>query len=74
MFLRLAFRRHGLARVHHDAGANGLSFDEIEEAGQKILDDGLAIAADIARQHGGSLRLEQSKALGGLKADLILAR
>ncbi len=31
----------------HDAGANGLSFDEIEEAGQKILDDGLAIAADM---------------------------
>ena len=35
---------------------------------------GLAIAADIARQHGGSLRLGQSDRLGGLKAELLLAR
>lgn len=35
---------------------------------------GLAIAADIARQHGGSLRLGESADLGGLRADLILAR
>ena len=35
---------------------------------------GLAIAADVARQHGGSLRLSDSKALGGLKVDLMLAR
>ena len=32
---------------NYDAEANGLSFDEIEEGGQKILDDGLAIAADM---------------------------
>ena len=35
---------------------------------------GLAIANDIARQHGGALRLGESKALGGLQVDLILAR
>ncbi|MEL7344080.1 MAG: ATP-binding protein [Pseudomonadota bacterium] len=35
---------------------------------------GLAIALDIARQHGGTLRLEDSARLGGLKADLVLAR
>jgi two-component system osmolarity sensor histidine kinase EnvZ len=35
---------------------------------------GLAIAADVARQHGGSLRLSDSKALGGLRVDLMLAR
>lgn len=35
---------------------------------------GLAIVADIARTHGGSLRLTDSKALGGLRADLVLAR
>jgi two-component system osmolarity sensor histidine kinase EnvZ len=35
---------------------------------------GLAITADIARSHGGSLRLGQSERLGGLKAELILAR
>ncbi len=35
---------------------------------------GLAIVADIARGHGGQLRLGQSERLGGLRADLILAR
>ncbi|MEM6727705.1 MAG: ATP-binding protein [Pseudomonadota bacterium] len=35
---------------------------------------GLAIAADTARRHGGSLRLSESEDLGGLCADLILAR
>jgi len=35
---------------------------------------GLAIAADIARSHGGALRLGQSARYGGLKAELILAR
>ena len=35
---------------------------------------GLAIVADIARAHGGVLRLGESGRLGGLKADLVLAR
>ena len=35
---------------------------------------GLSIAADIARTHGGSLRLSDSARLGGLKAELVLAR
>ncbi|MGY9046883.1 hypothetical protein P775_28400 [Puniceibacterium antarcticum] len=35
---------------------------------------GLAIAADIARAHGGVLRLGQSDSLGGLRADLVMAR
>lgn len=35
---------------------------------------GLAIAADIARSHGGALRLGVSDGLGGLKADLVIAR
>lgn len=35
---------------------------------------GLAISADIARSHGGSLRLGVSERLGGLKAELVLAR
>lgn len=35
---------------------------------------GLAIAADIARSHGGELRLGTSARLGGLKAELLLAR
>ena len=35
---------------------------------------GLAITSDIARGHGGLLRLDHSDALGGLRADLVLAR
>lgn len=35
---------------------------------------GLAIAADIARSHGGDLRLGESANLGGLRAELWLAR
>ena len=35
---------------------------------------GLAIAHDIARRHGGTLVLGESPRLGGLRADLVLAR
>jgi two-component system osmolarity sensor histidine kinase EnvZ len=35
---------------------------------------GLSIAADIARSHGGTLALGQSERMGGLKAEIILAR
>jgi two-component system, OmpR family, osmolarity sensor histidine kinase EnvZ len=35
---------------------------------------GLSIAADIARSHGGTLRLGESERLGGLRADLVLGR
>lgn len=34
---------------------------------------GLAIAADIARAHGGVLRLGESDKLGGLRADIVIA-
>jgi two-component system osmolarity sensor histidine kinase EnvZ len=35
---------------------------------------GLAIATDIARAHGGVLRLGESVRLGGLQADIVIAR
>jgi two-component system, OmpR family, osmolarity sensor histidine kinase EnvZ len=35
---------------------------------------GLSIAADIARNHGGALRLSDSATLGGLRAELDIAR
>lgn len=35
---------------------------------------GLAIVADIARAHGGTLLLERSTSLGGLRAELVLTR
>lgn len=35
---------------------------------------GLAIVAEVAHSHGGTLRLGDSAQLGGLKADLVIAR
>lgn len=35
---------------------------------------GLAITADIARAHGGTLRLGESETLGGLRADIVIGR
>ena len=35
---------------------------------------GLAIAADVARMHGGALRLSGSPTLDGLRADIVIAR
>ncbi len=53
------FTRLGTARDPNRGGGVGL---------------GLAIAADIARSHGGSLRLGESTRLGGLRAELALSR
>ena len=35
---------------------------------------GLAIAADIARTHGGELRLSDGARLGGLRAEIVIPR
>ena len=35
---------------------------------------GLSIALDIARAHGGTLRLGESQGLGGLQADIVIGR
>jgi len=35
---------------------------------------GLAITSDIARAHGGVLRLGESEKMGGLQADIVIAR
>jgi two-component system osmolarity sensor histidine kinase EnvZ len=55
----LPFTRLDAARDPNNGGGVGL---------------GLSIAADIARTHGGILRLGKSEALGGLKADLVIKR
>lgn len=55
----LPFARLDAARDPNNGGGVGL---------------GLSIAADIARSHGGVLRLGDSASLGGLRADLVLAR
>lgn len=53
------FRRLDAARDPNRGGGVGL---------------GLAIAADVARSHGGALRLMDSERLGGLRAELSVAR
>jgi len=53
------FKRLDAARDPNNGGGVGL---------------GLSIAADIARSHGGVLRLGDSDAMGGLRAELTLAR
>ena len=35
---------------------------------------GLAITADVARAHGGTLRLGEAEGLGGLRADIVIGR
>jgi two-component system osmolarity sensor histidine kinase EnvZ len=55
----LPFTRLDAARDPNNGGGVGL---------------GLSIAADIARTHGGVLRLGESAALGGLRADLVIKR
>ena len=55
----LPFTRLDAARDPNNGGGVGL---------------GLSIAADIARTHGGILRLSESEALGGLRADLVIKR
>ncbi|MGH1353520.1 MAG: ATP-binding protein [Thalassovita sp.] len=54
-----AFTRLDSARNQNRGGGVGL---------------GLAIATDIARAHGGVLRLGSSEVLGGLQADIVIAR
>ena len=53
------FTRLDMARNQNRGGGVGL---------------GLAISTDIARAHGGILRLGASERLGGLQADIVIAR
>lgn len=85
--LRLVFQDRSLRIVVEDDGP-GIPADQREEALRPFtrLDIsrdpnrgagvglGLSIASDIALSHGGGLRLSDSETLGGLKAELVIAR
>lgn len=85
--LRLVFLDRSLRITVEDDGP-GIPVDRREEALRPFtrLDAsrdpnrgagvglGLSIASDIALSHGGVLRLTQSDTLGGLKAELVIAR
>lgn len=85
--LRLVFQDRSLRIVVEDDGP-GIPADQREEALRPFarLDAsrdpnrgagvglGLSIASDIALSHGGALRLSESETLGGLKAELVIAR
>jgi two-component system, OmpR family, osmolarity sensor histidine kinase EnvZ len=85
--VRMAFQAQSLRITVEDDGP-GIPEEQREEALRPFtrLEDsrdpnrgggvglGLSIASDTALSHGGSLRLSQSSGLGGLRADLILAR
>lgn len=85
--VRLIFQERSLRILVEDDGP-GIPEDRREEALRPFtrLDAsrdpnqgagvglGLSIASDIALSHGGALRLGQSETLGGLKAELVIAR
>ena len=55
----IPFKRLDVARDPNRGGGVGL---------------GLSIAADVARSHGGALKLGHSEAMGGLRAEFVIAR
>lgn len=85
--LRLVFQDQGLRIIVEDDGP-GIPEAQREEALRPFtrLDQsrdpnhgggvglGLSIASDIALSHGGALRLGHSARLGGLRAELVIAR
>jgi two-component system osmolarity sensor histidine kinase EnvZ len=56
-----------------DAVRPFVRLDDARNQDQAGVGLGLAIVADVARAHGGALRLGQSD-MGGLRADLVLSR
>ena len=76
--IRITVEDDGPGIPAEDREAALLPFTRLDEARNQDLGTGvglgLSIAVGIARQHGGALRLDDSDRLGGLKADLILAR
>ena len=60
--------------MHEEAFRPFSRLDASRNQNRKGVGLGLAIAADIARAHGGVLRLGESETLGGLRADIVIAR
>jgi len=76
--VRFSVEDNGPGIPHHIRGEATKPFARLDRARNQDRGTGvglgLAIVKDIARNHGGSLRLGDSPRLGGLKADLVLAR
>lgn len=76
--LRLSVEDDGPGIPEHARARAVEPFTRLDEARNQDQGSGvglgLAIVNDIARRHGGTLRLSDSLDLGGLRADLILPR
>ncbi|CAM3653453.1 ATP-binding protein [Phaeobacter inhibens] len=75
-FLRIRVEDDGPGIAEADRAEATRPFTRLDPARNQDLGSGvglgLAIVTDIARAHGGTLRLEQSAALGGLQADIVI--
>ncbi|AHD09848.1 ATP-binding protein [Phaeobacter gallaeciensis] len=75
-FLRIRVEDDGPGIAEADRTEATRPFTRLDPARNQDLGSGvglgLAIVTDIARAHGGTLRLEQSAALGGLQADIVI--
>lgn len=76
--LRIRVEDDGLGIPHDKRNEAMRPFTRLDPSRNQDLGSGvglgLAIVADIARAHGGMLRLGQSDDLGGLQADIVIGR
>lgn len=74
--IRIEDDGHGIPADQHAEAVK--PFSRLDPARNQNLGGGvglgLAIVADIARAHGGALRLGKSGRLGGLQADIVIGR
>ena len=76
--LRIRVEDDGPGIPHDQRGEAIRAFTRLDPSRNQDLGSGvglgLAIVADVARAHGGALRLGESKDLGGLQADIVVGR
>lgn len=76
--LRIRVEDYGPGIAPDQRGEAVRPFTRLDSARNQNLGSGvglgLAIVVDVARAHGGTLRLSESPELGGLRADIVIAR